>query len=126
MLLPNLISFETTELTVVPPNETAMPKQPYFVAGAGSLVSHIHRQGSVFEELQYQFNLFRVDSTGNLTSWFRPEDLRDIVKACQVLAFSIADDGWVEDLLCEQLIELASDLQNITDTWSQNDVEIQS
>lgn len=78
----------------------------------------------MFEKIQYDFNLFRVDSTGTVTSWLRPEDLRDIVKACQVLAFSIADDGWIEQPLRQQLVELASDLQNITDTWSQNDVEI--
>lgn len=88
------------------------------------MVSHIHRHGSMFEKIQYDFNLFRVDSTGTVTSWLRPEDLRDIVKACQVLAFSIADDGWIEQPLRQQLVELASDLQNITDTWSQNDVEI--
>ena len=95
-------------------------KQPYFVAGAGELVSHVHRQGAELNSLQYRFNIFRIDETRNVSNWLRPDDLRDIVKACQVLAFSIADDGWVEDSLREQLAE---ELQLITDSWEDNDAQ---
>lgn len=98
-------------------------KQPYFVAGAGELVSHVHRQEAELNSLQYHFNIFRIDEKGEATNWLRPGDLRDIVKACQVLAFSIADDGWVEDSLREQLSELAEELQLITDSWEDNDAQ---
>ena len=104
--------------------ETEFPKKPYFVAGAGDLISHIHRLETELDEAQYRFNLYRIDSKGEAISWLRPNDLRNIVKACQVLAFSIADDGWVEETLHQQLVELANDLQNITDSWSQHDAEI--
>lgn len=75
-------------------------------------------------DAHYRFNLFRIVSNGEATSWFRPDDLRDVVKACQVLAFSIADDGWIELPLREELIDLANELQVITDSWSQQDAEI--
>ena len=98
-------------------------KQPYFVAGAGELVSHVHRSRAGHNSLHYRFNIFRIDKKGEATNWLGPGDLRDIVKACQVLAFSIADDGWVEDSLREQLSELAEELQLITDSWEDNDAQ---
>ena len=100
--------------------ELKKSKQPYFVAGAGELISHIHRDGDEQNNLQYHFNLFRIDSKGEATNWLHADNLRDIVKACQVLAFSIADDGWVEDSLRAQLVELANELQIITDAWKDN------
>lgn len=99
-------------------------KQPYFVIGAGDLIFHVHRQQPVLGSGNYDFNLFRIEATGEATSWLRPEDLRDIVKGCQILAFSIADDGWIDHSLRGQLFELAGQLQNITDSWSQQDAEI--
>lgn len=92
-------------------------KQPYFIAGAGELVSHVHRHENRQNNFQYRVNLFRIDSKGGVTNWLRPSDIRDIVKTCQVLAFSIADDGRVKNSLREQLAQLASELQLITDSW---------
>ena len=103
--------------------ETEKSKQPYFVAGAGELVSHVHRQEAGQNSLHYRFNLFRIATNGKATCWLRPNDLRDIIKACQVLAFSIADDGWIEDSVHSQLTELADDLQNITDSWEEDDAQ---
>ena len=103
--------------------ETKKTKQPYFVAGAGELVCHVHRDDEGKSSFEYRFNLFRIDSEGEATSWLRADDLRDIVKACQVLAFSIADDGWIEDSLREELAELANDLQPITDSWKDNNAQ---
>ena len=98
-------------------------KQPYFVAGAGELVSHVHRQEAELNSLQYHFNIFRIDEKGEATNWLRPGNLRDIVKACQVLAFSIADDGWIEDSLRKQLADLAEELQLITDSWKDENAQ---
>ena len=118
MLLPEFF-LTHSELIV----EFKESKQPYFVAGAGELISHVHRLGAEYSSLHYRFNIFRTDSKGEATNWLRPDDLRDIVKACQVLAFSIADDGWVENALREQLCELAEELQLITDSWEDNDAQ---
>ena len=96
-----------------------MTNQPYFVAGSGRLVSHVNRHPTEPGDREYQFNLFRIRANGEATSWFQPEDLRDVIKACQVLAFSIADDGWIDSALHGQLTELAEDLQQITDRWEQ-------
>ena len=96
-----------------------MTRQPYFVAGSGHLISHVNRHATEVGAREYQFNLYRVGANGEATSWLQPEDLRDLIKACQVLAFSIADDGWIESTLHRQLTELAEDLQQITDRWEQ-------
>lgn len=103
--------------------QTTLLKQPHFVVGAGDLVSHIHRLETDFDHAQYHLNLFRVSSSGKVTSWLRPEDLRDIIKTCQVLAFSIADDGWVEAPLRGELAQPAGELQSVTDTWSKQNAE---
>lgn len=104
------------------PNEnTNASSQPYMVIGAGNLVSHVHRIARNSEELDYQFNLFRVTNRSEVTHSFRPEDLRDVVKACQVLAFSIADDGWLSNDLRLELNDLAAELDVVTQKWSQDD-----
>jgi len=98
-----------------------MSNQPYFVAGAGDLISHVRLDETEFCGRSYRFNLYRILPNGDVTNWLRPGDLRDIIKACQVLAFSIADDGWIEDSLRLQVAELADDLQVITDSWKDSD-----
>ena len=95
--------------------------RPYLIVGAGELISHVHRFDVATDGLAYRFNVFRVCSDGEVSHWLRPKDLRDVVKTCQVLAFSIADDGWVEQTTHDQLVELAIQLQRITDGWEQQD-----
>ena len=101
-------------------NATSNKRTPYMIAGAGELISHVKRHQLEPDEHSYQFNLFRICDSGEATSWLRPEDLRDVVKACQVLAFLIADDGGVETTFHDQLVELAGQLQIITDSWERN------
>ena len=96
-------------------------RTPYLIAGAGELISHVQRQELELDERSYQFNLFRICDSGEVSNWLRPEELRDVIKACQVLAFSIADDGLVEATLHDQLVEMANQLQRITDNWERND-----
>ena len=91
---------------------------PYAVLGAGELVSHLHRRPDDLEVWRYEFNLFRFDGSAKATHALRPKDLREIVKTCQVLAFTIADDGWIRDDLRLELSELANELDTVTQRWS--------
>jgi len=87
---------------------------PYAVLGAGDMVSHLQRRGDECNSLEYRFNLFRFRENSEATHAFRPADLRDIVKLCQVLASTLADDGWIHD----ELIGLANELDELTQKWS--------
>ena len=88
--------------------------KPYAVLGAGELVSHVNRTAVEPGVMSYYFNLFRLQVDGEATQLFRPTDLINIVKACQVLAFTIADDGWVSDKLRRDLLALADSLDAVT------------
>lgn len=91
-----------------------MSNEPYMVVGAGELVSHVRRSAVEPGVMSYYFNLFRLQLDGEASQLFRPRDLIDIVKACQVLAFTIADDGWVSSELRRELLALADDLDAVT------------
>lgn len=88
--------------------------EPYAVLGAGELVSHVRRTAVEPGAMSYYFNLFRLQLDGEATQLFRPNDLINIVKACQVLAFTIADDGWVSNKLRRELLALADGLDAVT------------
>lgn len=89
--------------------------KPYAVLGSGNLVSHLRRDDVNYE---YRFNVFRTEQDESVTHGLRPDDLRALVKLCQVLAFTIADDGWLDDGLRAELFELADDLDYITHQWN--------
>ena len=93
---------------------------PYAVLGAGVLTSCLQREDEGRQK-RYRFNLFRTHIDGQVTHRLRPEDLPSIVKVCQVLAFTIADDGWVDDGQRRRLFELAESLDGITRTWDELD-----
>lgn len=99
-------------------SKTESTQKPYAVLGAGELVSHLHRRQDELEVWRYEFNLFRFDGNARATHALRPTDLRDIVKACQILAFTIADDGWICDDLRMELFELVNELDKVTQRWS--------
>lgn len=88
---------------------------PVAVLGAGNLISHVYR-GS---EETYVFNLFRQTATLETTHRFGVGDLRDMVKLCQVLSYSMLDDGWLNEEQREQLLELNEQLDEITQAWSE-------
>jgi hypothetical protein len=93
--------------------------QPYAVLGAGELVSHLQKNGNEVRHGQYRFNVFRLtQDSGEVSHVLGPSDLQDIVKLCQVLAFTIADDGCLPADLRQQLFDLADDLDLITKQWS--------
>ena len=91
--------------------------QPCAVIVAGDLVSHVYRRPDHTKGQVYSFNLFRLSHDSQALHSFRPEDLRDVVKACQVLAFAIVDDAWLPDAISQELNELASELDEVTQKW---------
>ncbi len=103
------------------PNEDSKAGQPYAVLGSGDLASHLHRRNIDGDNKEYRFNLFLTEMDGRVTYNLGPRDLRSIVKICQVLAFTIADDGWLPKELRAELFELADDLDYITHQWSNSD-----
>jgi len=88
---------------------------PVAIIGAGNLVSHVYRD----REETYAFNVFRQTANFETTQQFSTQDLRDIVKLCQVLAYSMLDDGWLNETQREQLLELNLQLDEITQRWSE-------
>lgn len=93
-------------------------KQPYVIIGSGDLVSHLHRDPAG-EGYEYRIAVHRMLDSGGVSLSLRAEDLRSVVKLCQVLAFTIADDGWSSRDERTQLFALADDLDYITHQWSE-------
>jgi hypothetical protein len=98
------------------------PSRLCAIVGAGDLVSHIHRIPENDLSSRYRFNLIRVKADADVTGSFRPDDLRDIVKACQVIAFEIANDGWISGER-QELLDLASGLDTLTQSWERSNEE---
>ena len=97
---------------------TTLAEQPIAVLGAGELVSHLYRASDASGSANYRFNIFRLHCDLQTTHEFRPSNLPDLIKLCQVLAFAIEDDGWVCVATRERLRDLLNDLDEITRRWS--------
>ena len=91
---------------------------PYMIVGSGNLISHVHRIDGRADNDAYRFNLFRNDENGTVAQSFRPSDLRAFIKTCQVLAFEMAADGWMSGDVRDELIQLSTELDEITFRWS--------
>ena len=96
--------------------ETNRSRRPHAVLGAGALTSHVYRRERA-GEVDYRFNCFRMNSAMSVSHSLQPCDLRDLAKLCQVLSFTIADDGWLSRELRLQLFMLAEQLDEVTRTW---------
>ena len=89
------------------------------MVGAGPLVSNIWKTGDLRGGWSYRFNLYRMSGqSGHVSQLLRPADVRELVKLCQVLAFTFADDGCIPTGQCGELSQLAAQLDQITRTWS--------
>lgn len=86
--------------------------------GAGDLVSHLHRSEDAGNPANYRFNVFRLSDDSQATHELRPCDLWDLIKLCQVLAFAIADDGWILEDTRKALRDLFEDLDALMGRWS--------
>ena len=96
-------------------NRRSESSTPVAVLGSGNLVSHVYRD----QQETYAFNVFRRTANFEATHQFGVEDLRDMVKLCQVLAYSMLDDGWVDKQQRELLLELNLKLDEVTQAWSE-------
>lgn len=98
--------------------KTTSQWQRVAVLGAGDLVSHVHRGDDADDPANYRFSVLRLSQELKATHELHPCDLRDLIKLCQVLAFAIADDGWIPTPEGEALQELFDDLDALTQRWS--------
>ena len=101
--------------------ETVSPREPVAVLGAGDLVSHLHRGEDADDPANYRFSVFRLSQELQPTHELRPCDLHQLVKLCQVLAFTIADDGWIPSQTRDSLRGLFDQLDALTRRWSNTD-----
>ena len=91
--------------------------KPYCMVGAGELASALWKTGDQVAGWRYRFNLFRMPSrSGRVSQLFRPADLTDIVKLCQVLAATLVDDGCLSPADRRALKQLVANLEQITNT----------
>lgn len=92
-----------------------MTERPYELIGAGKLVSAVWKRGDEQCGHYYRFNVYRMnDQSGTVTRMFRPADLPDFLKLCQVLAMELCLDGCLPENDRLRLAELADDLDAIT------------
>jgi hypothetical protein len=83
--------------------------------GAGKLASTVWKTGDEAAGWRYRFSIFRMPSTtGRVSQLLRASDLPSLVKLCQVLAATLAEDGCVPAQDREALRCLASRLDQIT------------
>ena len=85
------------------------------VLGAGDLIASLHRSPSLDN---YHFQIARMKSTSRHVRTMRPEDLRDLIKICQVITFAVVDDGWISAPVRHDLLKLNEELDQLTRTWS--------
>jgi hypothetical protein len=89
--------------------------KPYAMLGAGQLVSGIWKSGDEQSGWAYRFNVYRTNPrTGHVSQLLRPADVPDLVKLCQVLAATLADDGCIAVPLRRAMARLAAELDSIT------------
>jgi hypothetical protein len=85
--------------------------------GAGPLVSSLWKTGDERSGWTYRFNIYRMNErNGQVSQVFRPTDVQDLVKLCQVLAATLADDGCIPEKQQRDLAELSVKLDCITRT----------
>jgi hypothetical protein len=87
--------------------------------GAGQLVSTIWQTGRAPGRRSARFNIYRLSPhDGRVSQLLRGTDLHDLVKLCQVLAVTLADDDGLPPEQRRTLGDLAARLSHITTTRS--------
>lgn len=100
-------------MTKIAQNES--PK-PYAMLGAGQLVSSLWKSGDDRAGWTYRFNIYRMGGrSGHVSQLFQPADVKDLIKLCQVLAATLADDGCIASDLRTELASLFTRLDGITE-----------
>ncbi|MHB8867168.1 MAG: hypothetical protein ACYC6N_32810, partial [Pirellulaceae bacterium] len=91
--------------------------KPCAMMGAGKLVSAVWKTRDQRSEWNVRFNVYRInDLTGHVSQLLRPGDLKDLIKLCQVLAVTLADDANVPSKHLRTLADLAVRLEAVTCT----------
>lgn len=83
------------------------------IVGSGELISRLFRDSAG----NYSFDLRRADTRIEPELTFTHEDLRSMVKLVQVLAFAIADDGWMPAETNRSVLSISNDLDTVTRRW---------
>lgn len=98
-------------------NTLTTTAKPYAMLGAGQLVSAIWKLDRRRSRATHRFNIYRSSArTGRVSQLLRPADVPDLVKLCQVLATTLAEDGCVPAEQRRSLADLAIKLDAITRT----------
>ena len=85
--------------------------------GAGQLVSAVWKTADQRGGRSCHFNVYRMNPhNGTVSQLLRPMDVHDLVKLCQVLAMTLADDGVIPPEQRRVLADLAKRLSHITHT----------
>lgn len=88
------------------------PGKPYTLVGAGPLTATVWKTASESGGYRYRFNIIRTNpATGTVSQRFRPQDVRHLAKLLQVLAFTLSDDGCLDDVVRRDLQSLSATLR---------------
>ena len=91
--------------------------KPYAMLGTGQLVSNLWKSRDDQGGWTYRFNIYRMSGcNGHVSQLLRPADVQDLVKLCQVLAATLADDGCIPAEEQYDLADLSVKLDSITRT----------
>jgi hypothetical protein len=89
--------------------------KPYEIVGAGQLTATVWKTGDAACGWKYRFNVYRQSQeSGVVSQLYRPADVKDLVKLCQVLAIALVDDGCLTAGERRVLVKLTAQLDSVT------------
>lgn len=95
-------------------NRKTAGRKPYAMVGAGRLTASIWKEGDEHSGWRYRFNLFRMSrASGRISQRFLPQDVADLARLAQLLAFALSDDGCLGSELRDDLSCLAACLDQV-------------
>jgi hypothetical protein len=91
--------------------------KPCAMLGTGQLVSNLWKFPDDQGGWRYRFNIYRMSGgNGHVSQLLRPVDVQDLVKLCQVLAATLANDDYIPAEQQYDLADLSVKLDSITRT----------
>jgi hypothetical protein len=89
--------------------------KPCAMLGTGQLVSNLWKSRDHQGGWTYRFNIYRMSGrNGNVSQLLRLADVQDLVKLCQALAATLADDDCIPPEQRRDLADLSVKLDSIT------------
>jgi hypothetical protein len=93
---------------------TPSDNKPYVMVGSGRLTAGVWKIADERSGWRYRFNIYRtIRASGRVSQWFGPSDIEHFAKLVEVLAITLADDGCLKDSLRDDLLCLASCLDDV-------------